>query len=311
MKMLRAFPAALLLYCCAFTATTAYAQDPGQTTPAPNRIQGPSGGPLALPPSPDGGAAAPEEPLKFKMYAMLGQKKAGTAGTLDEELKPLEDVLKKLPYTDYQKIAVEERETPDGVETQFPINPVYTLNVQPSGKDEQGAAKLDIHVDLMQDGKLVKALTAQATAKPGDALLLRGMPLPPGDLVIVFQRDAGNQGSQGQQGDQNQDQKDQQQQQNQKQNEQSKDQDKQQDQKKDEEKKKDQEKKDEEKKEAQQAEQQEAKPDQKDEDKKDEAEKKDKGNLDAILQSLENTDRKEQEELRNKRDRIDFKGDWW
>ena len=320
MSFLRIVPSLTALACLVLAAASSAAQDPGQGGSPPPHIQGPSGGPLAAPPGTASNGAGPE-PLKFNMFALLGQKKSGTAATLDEAMKPIEGALKGLPYTDYEKITVDARETPEGVDTQFPINPIYTLVVRPNGKDAQGAAKLDIHVDLLQDGKLIKALTAQAAAKPGDALLLRGMPLPPGELVIVLQRDAGDQKSQSEQSNQeqqNQDQQNQQQQQS--------DQDK--DSKKDDsEKKLDQSKKDE-KKEDEKKDKKEGKDEKKedkDQDKKDQAqeqpssedakkeaaEKKDTKNLESLLQSLEDVDRKEQAEVRNKRDRIDFKGDWW
>jgi hypothetical protein len=293
-------------FACCVLALTSAAQDPGLGASPPPRIQGPSGGPLAVPAGP-GDATAGAAPLKFRMYALLGQTKAGAASGLDAELKPVEGVLKALPYTEYQKISIDERETPEGTETQFPINPVYSLVVQPGGSDDQGAAKLEIHVDLMQDGKLIKALTAQAAAKAGDALLLRGMPLPPGELVIVLQRDAGDQKSQDGQSDQEQQKQDQQDQQQSDQNSESKEDDseKQQDEKKAYEKRQDEKeaKQDEKKDEQDQASPEDAEQDQ--------TEKKDSKNLESILQSLEDVDRKEQAEVRNKRDRIDFKGDWW
>mgnify|MGYP001217560128 FL=1 len=308
MNALRAFSICVVLAACVFTALPSAAQDPGQNSPTPPVIQGPPGGPLALPPAPDGNAAQ-QSVLKFKMYALLGQKTANTGAALDPDLKPIESALKKLPYAEYQKISIDEREVPDGSATQFPINAAYTLVVEPKGNDPQGAAQLDIHVDFMQDdGKTLSALKTSASAKPGDALLMHGMPLSPGELVIALVNVPGDQQSQGGKSDQDQDQKDQQQQQDQSEQSKDQDQDKQQDEKKDEEKKKEEDK---EKKEAQQAKQQETQPEQKDEEKKDEAEKKDNGSLESILQSLENIDRKEQEEVRNKRDRIDFKGDWW
>lgn len=307
MKGLRFLSAAAVFAWCVLGAMATSAQDPGQVNPTPPRIQGPSGGPLAVPAAPDGGTGGTVGPLKFKMYALLGQKTANDAVAPAGEMKAIEGVLKALPYSSYEKISVDERETPEGAETQFTINPIYTLVVQPTGTDAQGAAKLDIHVDWMQDGKLIKALTAQATAKPGDALLLRGMPLPPGELVIVLQRDAGDQKSQGGQNDQDEQKQDQQEQQKS-------------DQEDSQSKKDDSEKKPEEKQGEEKKDDKETKAD-KDKDKqeqgspedakKDTAEKKDTNNLESILQSLEDVDRKEQAEVRNKRDRIDFKGDWW
>ena len=270
--------------------------------------------PLLASPDAQGGMPAAET-LKFKMYAVMAQKASGDKAPPSAELKPVESLLKSLPYTRYEAITVSEQETPDGKETEFPINAAYTLVVRPDGRDEKGAARLDIHVDLMQEGKLVKALTAQAAAKAGDALLLRGMPLAPGELVIVLQRDRGDQNGQGQQNSQDQQQEQDKQEQQKAQNDntpEQKEQDKEQEQQQQD--KKEREKKEQEKKDAQ-AEQQ--KPDEGEqepsaEDKPEEAsEKKETNNLESLLQSLEEVDRKEQAEVRNKRDRIDFKGDWW
>ena len=319
MNSARVLPAFTAFACLILAAPFCTAQDPAQGGPPPPRIQGPSGGPLAAPPASDANGSTQEQ-LKFKMYALLGQKKSAATTTLDEAMKPIEGALKGLPYTNYEKITVEERETSEGTDMQFPINAVYSLVVRPNGDDGQGAAKLDIHVDLMQDGKLIKALTAQAAAKPGDALLLRGMPLPPGELVIVLQRDAGDQKSQGGQSDKDQQEQDQQQQQQQ--SDQDKESKKDDSEKKLDESKKDKKKEDEKKdkkevkaekkedKDQDKQEQAQEQPSSEDE-KKDSAEKKDAKNLESILKSLEDVDRKEQSEVRNKRDRIDFKGDWW
>ena len=148
MSVPRPFSTFAVLLCCLMGGFAAVAQTAGSGGASPPMIQGPPGGPLALPPSQPGDAAG-QEPLRFKMYAVMGQKKANANTTLDGDLKPLQDVFKNLPYTDYEKISIDERETPDGAETQFPINPVYSLVVKPNGADEQGAAKLDITVYLM------------------------------------------------------------------------------------------------------------------------------------------------------------------
>ncbi len=42
-----------------------------------------------------------------------------------------------------------------------------------------------------------------------------------------------------------------------------------------------------------------------------EQEKQDQNNFDAILESLEEMDRREQKDVHYNRNSIEFKGDWW
>lgn len=238
-------------------------------------------------------------PLKYTMYAMLAKKgdASGKYG-LDETLKPVESVLNSLKgYASFEKINVSDQELAQGAETRFPINGAYTMLVVPAGDDGKGSARLGVRIQLLDNGNLINAIETEANSRPGEALVFQGMPLSPGELVVVLVR-----GSEpGQQGGEGQDNQEQQQQQQQEQQEQQSRQEEQ----------KEKEKGEEKEAEKQEAAKAEEKPAQEDKGVEKEQEKQDQNNFEAILESLEEMDRREQKDVHYNRNSIDFNGDWW
>ena len=281
------------LFCCVLLSLLALSADltaaQGKEINVPLSPLAPENNPAL---SGQDGAASP---LKYTMYAMLAKKgdASGKSG-LDQSLKPVEGVLNALKgYASFEKINVSVQELAQGAETRFPINGAYTMLVAPAGDDGKGSAQLGVRIQLLDNGNLINAIETQANSRPGEALVFQGMPLSPGELVVVLVRES-EPGQQGGEGQDNQEQQQQQQQEKQSQQ-------------KEEEKEKGEEK-EAEKQEAAKAEE---KPAQEEKGVEKEQEKQDQNNFDAILESLEEMDRREQKDVHYNRNSIEFKGDWW
>lgn len=234
----------------------------------------------------------PKVPLG-KMYAMRASGAVPQSPSMDERLKPVAAVLESLPFTSYEAISVVDRELPWGQETLFPINAVYAMHVTAQQPEADGAIPLRARVEMLQGEDFVNALDTSAKAAQNQALLFRGMPLAQDELVIVLiiamPHDEKGQGNTSQE-DQPQPQGE-----GENQEQQESDTDKQRE-------------GEQEPREANAAEQQqESQEGNEGENEPPEGVK----NMDALLQSLDDIDKREQVEERNRRDRIDFKGDWW
>lgn len=232
-----------------------------------------------------------------RMYAMKASGKVPQKLHIDETIKPVAKILEPLPFTTYESLAVTSQEIPWGQEVLFPINALYAFHATALSQQEDGTIALRARVEMLEGQSYVNALDTLAQAVPNHALLFRGMPLGQGELVIVLL--VAMPSEQGEQRQSNE-----------------------------EESQNEQEQKDQKTANEQQSPQSEGEtPPEQHEQKEDSQEIKDRGedkpevgegeeperkeNLDALLQSLEETDRREQMEERNRRDRIDFKGDWW
>ncbi len=262
-----------------------------QTLPQMPQLQPPQGS--ATPPvSPQ--VQAPPPPPVGKIYAIRASGAVPLKLNLDEKLKPVAAALETLPFTTYESISINENPLPWGQETLFPINALYAMHVTALAPEADGAIALRTRVEMLQGETYVNAIKADAHAVQNQALLFRGLPLGNDELVIVLlvgmPQDGQNQGdsaeddpssSEGEQKSEDQ-------------SEQNTD---------------DRKEGEEEMQEGEHAEAQQA-----DVSEPDEGEpKQPEGveNLEALLESLDDTDRREQVEERNRRDRIDFKGDWW
>lgn len=269
-----------------------------QTTPAPQSVPPPQGTPspqmmMPLPQgmgAPQGMPEPPPNPIA-RMYAIYGHGAVPEQPYMDETLKPIASALGKLPFTSYEAVSLMDEEVPWGEETRFTVNAKYNVNVVPLEQDEEGAIKLNVRIEMLQeDGTYVDALKAQALAAQNGALLFRGMPLNRGELVVVLlvgmppDPNQKNQDSEEQQ-EQNEDEQEQQEQEEQQQENEGEG-------------------------EGEPSEDQEINPAEESA-AEGEGEQENHENLEALLESLEDTDKQEQKEERNQRDRIDFKGDWW
>lgn len=247
------------------------------------------------PPSAGGGVPAEEYEI-VEMKALRASNEGMAQKEIDPALRGLAPVLEALPFDRFSPIAEETKEAPYGRETLIPINSEYTLSIRPIERNaKDGLVLLEARIIMSREGRKINALSTRAEAATGQPLLFRGLELNNGELVVVMrlaQQDDGSQGS-GESTAQDQEKPEQQ--------------------------------------EAQEQEEQETPPEEQQEEtqpgeeENDQApppavepketapedEKQDMQNIEALLQSLEEMDRREQQELRNQRDHIDVRKGWW
>jgi len=262
-----------------------------QTPPQAGQLQAPQGVPVPQAPVPN---QAPPPPPLGRMYAMRASGAVPLKLNLDEKLKPVAAALETLPFTTYESISISENPLPWGQETLFPINALYAMHVTALAPESDGAIALRTRVEMLQGETFVNAIKADAHAVPNQALLFRGMPLGEDELVLVLlvstpsnqQNEGGpseedSSPSEGEQaeGETAQPEPD------------------------------SQEEKNTETQEGENADAQQPEASEQDEGETEAPEGVQ--NLEALLESLDDIDRREQVEERNRRDRIDFKGDWW
>lgn len=253
---------------------------------------------LAPPAAAPGPGAAPA-PVACVLTAVCGINPPVAVPPADDRLAALEAALKPLGFAGYEFVGTAARELAPETETRFPINGTYSAAVTLLPSQDGDTAAMEVRIEALLEGKIVTALAGTVQARPGDTVVFRGMPLAPGELVVLLTRPS-EQSSEQSQSDQSQQEQEQQDQQKQ---------DQQQGQQQQEEKKQEKEKQEE----SQTAEEQEAQPAAEEQEDGTEEEEKDmeNGSLRALLESLEETDKREQKEIRNVRQRIDFKGGWW
>lgn len=252
---------------------------------------------LAPPAAAPGPGAAPA-PVACVLTAVCGINPPVAVPPADDRLTTLEAALKPLGFAGYEFVGTAARELAPETETRFPINGTYSATVTLLPPQDGDTAAMEVRVEALLDGKIVTALAGTVQARPGDTVVFRGMPLAPGELVVLLTRPS-KQSSEPSQSDQNQQEQEQQ--------------DQEEDQQKEGQQQEEKEQEKEKQEEPQSAEEQEAQPAAEEQEDGTEEEEKDmeNGSLRALLESLEETDKREQKELRNVRQRIDFKGGWW
>ncbi|MFA7693253.1 MAG: hypothetical protein GX117_03130 [Candidatus Hydrogenedentes bacterium] len=232
--------------------------------------------------------SAPPAPIG-QVYAVLASGGVPQSLNIDEKLKGIAAIFNDLPYTEYEAIAINSQEMPWGEEVLFPINALHAFKTTALSMDAEGGIVLHARVERLQGEDYVNALDTQAVAAQGQALVFRGIPAGQGELILVMlvrvpgDGDGGGESEEQQppdSDDENQEQEEQQQQ---------------------------------------------ADTDESEDDHGDDTEENSVNsdaategevpvgdeNLEALLNSLDDIDRREQVEELKQRDRIDFKGDWW
>jgi hypothetical protein len=275
-------------WCLALAALLAQPQMPSPVG------QAQSGPPPMISRTP-GAAGEPAEPAmdKVRMAAVQASSEGRQERQIAPELAGLKSLLDRLPFDTFTRVAEEEREIPQGQETKIPITGDLSLAVTSKGRAETGEVELDARIEMMQNGAPVNALLTSGRAAPGKALVFRGLKRNGGELVVIMTLVQDNQGqdqSQQPQQDQPQDQQEQKQPPEQP-----------------EEPSQEGEPPPEQNEEQQQ---QQAQEDQQSEAQQDNT-PKDMHEIEAILKSLEEMDRREQPKVRNQRDRVYVPQDWW
>jgi hypothetical protein len=220
---------------------------------------------------------------------------AAQAGT-DDTLKSFEKIFRGMPeFNTFRLVSDASTQITRGEEGAIPIDARYAMHVVTGvGSDPQ---KRNLAARITLDGT-VDALRAQGVTEPGKIIVFRGMEHAPGELVVLLQIVPEQQDSQPSSGGDDQNQEQQQDQQEQqgdkgKQDEQQEQKDKMQG--------------------RQEQEQQIAKAAEKDEEEKGAAPpKQEEANIEALLQSLDEVDRREQQNMLNANKRFPkIHGDWW
>lgn len=272
------------------------ATPPSASAPMPGAGALPPG--AAMPPGAMPQQEVPPTPLG-RLFAIHASGAVPQKLKIDKKLKSLAPLFTDLPYTSYEALAVNDRELPWGEETLFPINALYAMKVAPLGTTEEGAVALQARVEMLKDGDYVNALDTLAEAYMNQALLFRGLPLGSDELLLVLvvtmpsddqQDDNESQDEDSDSDEENEDEKDQD---NQDQEEEDQDAELLPQEGEDED------------------EQDPSEMEESQHEDEEEPEEQSNENLEALLQSLEETDKREQVEERNKRKTVDIKGNWW
>jgi len=276
------------------TAPLSTLAPPQMPTPAaPQNFSVPA---ITLPQSvPDGTPAEGHQQEKTPTFEFTAVEAlpAGAPAEADERLRPFRSMLDKLsPGGSFRVVNQEAKEAPFSSETRWSINERYDAFVLPMEQTQDGAVRLDARVAQLDAGKSLNALRAEGEVPSGKVMAFRGLQGPDGGELFLLLRQkndegddqSGGDGDSGQQNDMES-----------KSDEQS-----------------DQEMKDSEKSDAEKAELAKAE-EHKDEQKAESDAPKDAQNLEALLQSLEEEDQRQQADARFDRRKIELppSGEWW
>ncbi len=253
----------------------------------------------------------------LQVMAFCAQEVAGDVGKQDEQLKPYKGILEALaPLNKFDVIKTSTLPALHGEITTVSINALYWAEVQVSAPDEQGALPMVVRIMYDDGSGPIAAINAQGSAQPNRAFTFRGMELGGGELVVVLSFP--KEGEQGEGSDSSGEENSQEQEQQ----EQGADQSQQEEQ--DSSASEQDESKDEEEApmlnqqeetEAQEGDEEGASEEEMQDGSSstlDEGEPKDDQTIEAILESLEEEDTKEQENAHHRRSQVKFKSKgWW
>jgi len=292
---------------------------------------------VTLPEPPPAPVAAPqaEEPLNVSLFAIKASAEGRGTPSIPEELKPIAKALAKLtPNDTFEIISVETRPGPFGQEVQLPINGLYTgyvtLNETRQASSGEGeVVDFNARIEMLRGSDFINALSTRGEAVFNQALIFRGLELGQDELVVVIQvaPPESDQSDQGESSDESSEDEQEQEDQQEKDPEQQDD-EQPQDLKEEPQEPQDPEENEEDPSEGEQP--PELKPEEEGEqapqdpdgesdeqqsaaDKQEEEaeEPKDMQTLEAMLENLEELDRKEQRNAHYRRTQVKVRGDWW
>ncbi len=232
---------------------------------------------------------------------------SGIAGPEDERLKPFKSILEKLAKgAAFRVVSQESQVAPFKAESNWVVNEQYTVYVLPMEQTPEGAVRLDARVAMNSGGKSLNALRAEGEVPPRKVMAFRGLDAGNGNELLLFLRQApGDHEDQsgGESGESSeQDESEPQESGSTQQGEQGEED-------QDEQAEPQEAPKPEEQEESQMAKQEE----QKDGEQETVGEQQDDQTIEALLQSLEEEDQRQQQEARFNRKNIIIppNGDWW
>jgi hypothetical protein len=263
--------------------------------------------------------AGPPAAPKIEVRAFTATNTGQATRQVDATLRGLDALLKEMPYDTFLPVMQQQAELAANAETMVTINETYALYVLPIGPEEEGMLPLQARVTMLQGGRPVNALVTQGKAKPGRAMLFRGLEIPGGELGIVLRLVPPPQDPKDGDSD-SEDQGDQEQEPQEPQDPSGSGDDQSGEDGAQEEAQQSEDQAGEQGTMGEEGEQQEGEsaaaesPQEEGESEGEGAEAaapKDLEDIEALLKSLEDQDRREQKSARNRRDTIRFNGDWW
>lgn len=222
----------------------------------------------------------PSGPSAERVAVVAIQASQTGEASMDPALNRLEQALADLPYDTFEELLSGEQPVHSGYATAFPISETYGLTVAITQRDEN-AVGIVVQVQTEQHGQPVNAVLAQGLVPRGQPLLFRGLEHGDGELVLLLtvrppdqQQGEQESGPESEADDDADEQRE----------------DEQQD----------------------QMEMERPEPhDAQDQPQPQDLSEDDMQNVEAILQSLLEQDRREQEEMHNRRSRVTIRGPWW
>ncbi len=208
-----------------------------------------------------------------------------------DALKPFDSFLDSLPYNRFEVLTDASAQAERGRELHMPVSGIFSFYVTPLQTHDGGSVELDLRVEMLHDSGYLDAIRAQGLAAPNQPLVMRGFPVNRGELILIVRLESDGDGEgQSADNDSNSD-------------EQESDEGTSQEPQEEEEQEGDENQN--EQPEDSQPPQQQSQSSELDES------KPDLQNVEALLEYLEEVDRREQEEIRRQRDSIEIRGDWW
>lgn len=139
-----------------------------------------------------GGAAGNEPPTpNIRVVAIQATNEGREPGKIhfDPGLGEVRAAVADLKFDTYRKIRAATLQAPYNKETEFQINPKYTLFVKPLSRERTGQVRLNIRIEMPPKDKKkkpIKAIETTVAAAPEKQFKLRGLKLDNGELVVVI-----------------------------------------------------------------------------------------------------------------------------
>ena len=158
---------------------------------------------LALLGQADPGDAPSSEPELIRVLAIHATSEGRASMKFDPTLAPLREYLTELPYDTFREVKFGEVEAPYGVDTAMPISERYAVHCIPLELNDAGEVVFDAFIQLTGDQGTVEALRVSGRAARGHGVVFRGLEMPSGELLVVLsiakaQASGGGGGGQGQ-----------------------------------------------------------------------------------------------------------------
>jgi len=142
---------------------------------------------LAQPWAPSSPALPEAPPPVFRIITVEASNDGHEESSLDDEAAGLREMLKDLPFDTFRVVAKDEQAAPLGIDTVIPISGEYRFHVTPSAyRPDSGEVELSARIEMLENHRAVNALAADGVAVPGKALVFRGFPLNGREMAVIM-----------------------------------------------------------------------------------------------------------------------------